>query len=120
LPATRTASTVYAVAAIDCNGRIADRVLTHVMGWSAGTALALVDRAGVIVVEADQSGSVEVAQPGRVRVPAPVRHRLGLVPGTRLLLAADPVREQLVMYPPAAVDGMVTAFQAAAFGGEDR
>jgi hypothetical protein len=113
------ASAVYAVAAVDCNGRVAERAVVQALGWSAGTVLNLRIRANLILVQADQRGAYVLAPPGYVRLPAAIRHRCGLVPGARLLLAADPVRQVLVMYPPAALDAMVSAFQAGVVGGGD-
>jgi hypothetical protein len=108
---------VYAMAAVDCNGRVAERAVADAMGWSAGIALDLCVRANLILVQADQRGAFVLSPPGYVRLPATIRHRCGLVAGARLLLAADPDQGLLVMYPPSALDGMVAAFQTAALGG---
>jgi hypothetical protein len=53
-----------------------------------------------------------------LRLPAEIRHRRGLVPGARLLLAGDPDEGVLVMYPPAELNWMVSTFSAAALGAE--
>jgi hypothetical protein len=110
---------VYAVAAIDCNGRVAERAVADAMGWAPGIALDLRVHANLILVQADQRGAFVLSPPGYVRVPATIRHRCGLVAGARLFLAANPDQGLLVMYPPSALDGMVAAFQTAALGGGD-
>ncbi|WP_232237783.1 MULTISPECIES: AbrB/MazE/SpoVT family DNA-binding domain-containing protein [Actinoalloteichus] len=55
---------------------------------------------------------------GHLRVPASIRHRVGLVAGDRVLLTADPGRNQLVVHPPAVLDDLLAARHAALSGGD--
>jgi hypothetical protein len=73
---------------------------------------------GLIVVDADPSGAFAVTRQGHVRVPATIRHWCGLAPGDRLLLAANPVFGRLVVYPPASLDRVTAALDAAACTGD--
>jgi hypothetical protein len=109
---------VYAVAAVDCNGRVGERGVIQAMGWAAATVLDLRVRENLIVVQPDQRGAQVLGLSGYLRLPAPIRHRCRLVPGARLLLAADPTAGVMVIYPPAVLDAMVCAFQAGVLGAE--
>jgi hypothetical protein len=121
LAALRTASAgsaVYAVVAIDCNGRVAERAVAQALQWSPGTTLNVQIRAGLICVRAHSAGDLVVSGAGYIRLPAPLRHRCGLVPGARMLLAADPEQALLVIYPPSTLQSMITAFQTEIVRGE--
>ena len=63
---------------------------------------------GLLTVHADTDGNVYVTSQGHLRVPAILRHRCGLHTGNRLLLVTDPTRGQLVIYPPATLDALLT------------
>src|SRR5262245_15916146 len=81
LPARRTSSTVYGFAALDCHGRVADRIILHTLGWSAGLRLRIeIEEAatGALAAAADPEGAYRVTRQGHVRIPAPLRHRYGL------------------------------------------
>ncbi len=83
------------------------------LDWSAGLRLHIRETAtGALTAAADPEGAYQVTGHGHVRIPAPLRHRHGLRAGDRVLLAADPERSQLVIYPPAILDALLT-------GGED-
>ena len=113
LRARRTSSAVYGLAALDCHGRVADRIIMQTLDWSAGLRLHIRETAtGALTAAADPEGVYRITSHGHVRIPAPLRHRHGLRAGDRVLLAADPERSQLVIYPPAILDALLT-------GGED-
>ena len=69
------------------------------------------------MVDADAGGAFAVTRQGHVRLPATIRHWCGLAAGDRLLLAADPALGRLVVYPPAALDRVTAALDAAALVG---
>jgi hypothetical protein len=108
---------VYAMAAIDCNGRVAERAVIRAMGW-VDLALDVRIQSGLIVVRPDPRGALRPFAPGYLRLPAELRHRCDLVPGARLLLAGDPDEGVLMMYPLAVLDRMVSTFSTAALGAE--
>jgi hypothetical protein len=117
LVAGRSSTVVYGLAAIDDRGRVADRVVLRSLGWSAGLRLAIRETAGVLTVTADPDGGYRITNQGNLRLPASLRHRCGLGPGDRVLLAADPDRSRLAVYPPAALDNAL-ALPADTAGGE--
>lgn len=109
-------SPVCGMAAIDCNGRLADAIVIPSLGWVAGTRLDIRVSGGLVLLAADPHAVFRVTRPGQVRLPATVRHWCGLVPGTRVLLVADAGR--LIVHPPAVLHAMITQFHATVFGGE--
>jgi hypothetical protein len=105
----RTSNVVYGLAALDDRGRLADLVVMRTLGWCAGQRLAITETGRVLTVHTEPTGNHHVTSQGHLRLPAPVRHRFGLTPGTRVLLAADPDRSRLTLYPPAALDRALSA-----------
>ena len=105
--AARAGSVVYGMAAVDCRGRVADRVVLRALGWQPGTPLEFRHSAGRLLVRARPDGVFQVTGQGHLRLPTAVRHCCGLVSGDRVLLAADPVEGLLVVHPPAALDAVL-------------
>jgi hypothetical protein len=87
------------------------------LGWVPGTRLYFRERGGLIVVT-DDRGVFSITSQGHLRLPATVRHWCRLVPGDRVLLAADPAEGHLVVHPPAALDAMIIQFHVAVLDGE--
>jgi hypothetical protein len=108
----RTTALVYGLSALDDRGRLADRTIMQTLGWFAGLHLTITETRGLLVIRSQEHGEFHVTGQGHLRVPAPLRHRCGLEPGDRVLLAADPRQGQLVIYSPAALDALI-ARQAA-------
>jgi bifunctional DNA-binding transcriptional regulator/antitoxin component of YhaV-PrlF toxin-antitoxin module len=104
---------VYGLAAVDCRGRVADRAVVQALGWTPGTRLDIRQTRGLLIIHADTHGVFSVTTPGHLRLPATVRHCCGLVPGDRMLLAADPDRDLLIVHPPAALDDLLAQLSAA-------
>jgi hypothetical protein len=80
----------------------------HALGWTTGLRLNLTEHDGVLTALPANSGAVAVVAPGHFRVPAPLRNRCVLSAGDRVLLAADPERSRLTIYPPAALDALLS------------
>jgi hypothetical protein len=123
LPLTRlgvrdTGAAVCGIAPVDNSGRIADQAVVTAMAWPGGTRLAITVCNGLVVVAADPNGLFRLAARGRLRLPAVVRHWCGIATGARILLVAARDRGQLRVYPPAALDAMIAAFDAAVLGGD--
>jgi hypothetical protein len=118
LASPRARSTVYGLAAIDDRGRVAEAMVIRALGWAAGTRLDVRETGGLVLVRADRHGVFSVTGRGHLRLPATVRHWCGLVPGDRVLLAADPADGLLVVHPLAALDAMITQLHASVLGGD--
>lgn len=114
----RTSTVVYGLSALDDRGRVADRVVMRALGWSAGLRLDIGETAGVLTVATDPDGGYQVTNQGHLRLPAPLRHRCGLQAGDRVLLAADPQRSRLAVYPPAVLDTLLPQQFTDTTGGE--
>jgi len=74
------------------------------LGWHAGLRLAIAETGGVLTIHPEPHGAYQVTGQGHLRLPGPLRHRCGLAAGDRVLLAADPDRSRLAIYPPAVLD----------------
>jgi hypothetical protein len=114
----RTTALVYGLSALDDRGRLADRTIMQALGWSAGLGLDISETDGRLVIRPRGHGAFHVTSQGHLRVPAALRHRCGLEPGDRVLLAADPHQRRLVAYPPAALDALIGGQLAGTRDGE--
>src|SRR5689334_14404379 len=90
LVAARQRTTVYGLTAVDGRGRVADRKVTHALGWRPGDPLSIRVTNGLIIVAADADGPVAVSNQGRVHLPAAARHACRITPGDWVLIAAEP------------------------------
>ena len=113
----RTGAAVYGLATIDYHGRIAGRVVTGAVGWSAGTRLSIREDGGLIILVADRHGVFALTRSGNLHLPVGVRRWCALVAGDRVLLVAEPAQDTVVVYPPAALDAMVRQFRDVTTGG---
>ncbi|MFG2050410.1 AbrB/MazE/SpoVT family DNA-binding domain-containing protein [Micromonospora sp. NPDC048935] len=105
------------MAAIDISGRIADRVIVHVLGWTSETRLHIYEDAGLIVVRLSPQGVFTLTGQRHLHLPAAVRKWCGLKAGERVLLAADPTAGILIVHPPAALDQMIVEAHTNTLGG---
>jgi hypothetical protein len=108
-PIARTADTVYGMSALDRGGRIADRAAIEALGWTPCTRLHLDAARTYLTLRAATYGTLAVKDHRYLWLPAAARHRLGLQPGDRVLLVAQPQRQTLVVYPPAALDELLAS-----------
>ena len=74
--------------------------------------------AGTLTVTPDPAGDHQVTGRGFLRLPAALRHRCGLTPGDRVVLAADPDRSRLAIYTPAALDAALAPPPTTRTGGD--
>jgi hypothetical protein len=93
---------------LDRGGRIADRVVIEALDWAPGTRLHLDPGRTHLTLRAAIDGTLTVKDHWYLGLPAATRHRLGLRPGDRVLLAAQPQRQTLIVYPPATLDDLLT------------
>jgi hypothetical protein len=108
VPSTRPAgSAVYGMAAMDCRGRIADRAVLQALGWVPSTPIDVRVSGGVGIVTSGTGGGCSITAHGHLRLPATVRHCLGLGAGDRVLLVGRPTQTQLIVYPPAVLDDLL-------------
>jgi hypothetical protein len=103
---------VYGIGRIDASGRIADRTVTSALGWRGGDRLTLTAEAGVVTARRDPGGMITLPNRAYIAIPAALRHRCGLRPGNRVLLAAVPGDDMLSAYSLAVVDQAIRAHGA--------
>jgi bifunctional DNA-binding transcriptional regulator/antitoxin component of YhaV-PrlF toxin-antitoxin module len=96
------------MSALDRGGRIADRAAIEVLRWTPGTRLQIEAARTHLTLRAAIDGALAVKDHRYLWLPAAARHRLDLRPGDRVLLAAHPQRQTLVVYPPALLDELLT------------
>jgi hypothetical protein len=94
---------VYGFGRMDEWGRVADRAMTGMLGWQPGDRLTLTGADGVVIARRDPDGMVTMRAKPYLVIPAALRHRCGLGPGDRVLLAAFPDRDTLAAYSFAVV-----------------
>lgn len=92
------ASLVCGVGSVDARGRVSDRAVVRRLGWQIGTRLQLRIVSGSVIIHARDDGLFTLTGQGYVRLPAPARHRCALHGGDKVLLAAEPQQNTLVIH----------------------
>jgi len=100
---------VYGTGRIDASGRVTDQAVSCALGWCEGDRLTLTAGPGVVIARRDPGGMVTVPARACLAIPAVLRRRCGLRPGDRVLLAAVPGQDMLVVYSFAVVDRALRA-----------
>ncbi|MFD0822006.1 AbrB/MazE/SpoVT family DNA-binding domain-containing protein [Micromonospora zhanjiangensis] len=95
------------MSAVDKSGRVADRSVVRVLGWTPGSRLDVRERGGLIVVRQVDDAVYRVDARGHLHLPLAVRRWCRLAAGDRLLLAAHPGDGVLVAYPLAVLDRLL-------------
>jgi hypothetical protein len=95
------------MSAMDDRGRIVVRTVLTALGWLPDTPTRIVvDRDVAVITEETGSPCCLTAQ-DHLRLPAAVRHRLGIRTGDRLLLVGQAADASLTVYPPTALDTLL-------------
>src|SRR6185295_18743974 len=90
IPGPGPVDVVYGMGRLDSSGRVADQVITRVLGWHPGDRLTLTGTPGIVTAHRDPAGMVTLGRKPYVTIPAVLRDRCGLHAGDRVLLAATP------------------------------
>ncbi|WP_329408248.1 AbrB/MazE/SpoVT family DNA-binding domain-containing protein [Nocardia vinacea] len=96
----------YRLRPVDTVGRINDQELVDSMGWHPGDHLGWSVRADLAFLSFDVDGAARITVQRCLRLPAELRHALGIRSGDRVLLAPDPARGILVLFSPRALHDM--------------
>lgn len=108
LESVTSASTLsFRTTTVDDRGRVGVRAPLRELGWAVGSELAcrLVD--GVIAVSPATTSGYRIGGRGHLRIPAALRHRCRLTPGSRVLVVAYRDTELLEIHPSASVEAML-------------
>ncbi|WIM98626.1 hypothetical protein ACTOB_002230 [Actinoplanes oblitus] len=117
VPQFPTRDVVFGLAALDRAGRITDKVIMGCLGWKPGLRLEFTIREGLIVVAADETGCRTLDERWQVRLPMRVRRACRMEGHQRVVLAALPDKQRLIVHPPAQLGQLTLAAHTAAIGG---
>jgi hypothetical protein len=120
LPEPSRRDVVFGMSSLDCGGRIAARTAMGSLRWSPGDRVRFSVRDGLIVAMVDSLGQRELGQHGVLLLPVEVRRACLLEAGDRILLAALPTQQRLILHPPATLATLTAALHDTATGGEAR
>jgi hypothetical protein len=115
----RAGTLVYGMGKIDTWGVVSNRDTVEALGWIAGDRLQIALVGGSVVAHRDPTGAFALGPKPYLVLPAAVRHRSGVRPGERVLVAADPHHDVLVVHPLTALDTMITIYHASLTTGGD-
>ena len=100
---------VYGMGRVDASGRVGDSQVMRALGWQAGVRLTITAANGVILARRDPAGLHVVGDGAHLTIPAVLRRRYGLAPGTRVLLAGHTDGQLLAACAMAVVDQVIRA-----------
>jgi hypothetical protein len=120
LPEPAGRDVVFSMACVDGGGRILAGATVTSLRWSPGDRIRFTIRDGLIVAMTDVVGERDLGEDGLVRLPVVVRRACRLQTGDRILLAALPARQRLIIHPPATLARLTAAVHETVAGGEDR
>lgn len=103
---------VYGMGRIDASGRISERAIIRMLGWSAGDRLTISVVSRVILMSADPAGLHKFPVKPFVMIPAAARAQCGLRSGDQVLLAAAPGHGTLLVHTLASLDAMLVPYHA--------
>jgi bifunctional DNA-binding transcriptional regulator/antitoxin component of YhaV-PrlF toxin-antitoxin module len=100
-------TTSFHTTTVDDRGRVGARAPLRELGWGSGSELScqLVD--GVVAISPAPSIGYRIGRRGHLRIPAALRRRCRLLPGSRVLVVAYPDRALLEIHPPGSVHTML-------------
>lgn len=114
------ASRRFSTALVDASGRVQDRGAVAALGWRPGDRVQMTVLGATVVVCRRAEGVFQLASKPYVVVPAAVRRRCGVVPGSRVLLVADVVQDVLIVHPEHVVQMLLRDFHATLAAEGDR
>jgi hypothetical protein len=109
---------LYGFALLDRDGRFHARRVAASLGWLIGARLTAASRGPAIAITPNPAGRLSLNNEWHLRLPLALRASRHLAAGTGVLLAADPGHDELVVYPPAALDVMIAGWNARSAGGD--
>ncbi|MBF6064674.1 hypothetical protein IU500_24565 [Nocardia terpenica] len=89
----------YSTTTISHNGKLGDRTPVRHLGWLPGQPISLSVTGRITIAVEHPQGDCQVGTLGHLRLPAIIRHRCGIEPGQRLLVATSKQHRVLLVYP---------------------
>ncbi|MBG0568454.1 hypothetical protein [Actinoplanes aureus] len=109
---------VFGMCRLDDKGRVSDLTVMAASGWSPGVRVGFAVSRGVVVVTAQEQGRQAICPRGCLRLPTTVRRAIGVYRSERVLLAALPERQRLIVHSSAKLDQLTAAVHTEALVGE--
>ncbi|MGO1053023.1 hypothetical protein [Crossiella sp. CA198] len=103
-------SMLYGMGTVDASGRVAERAVVQSLSWKQGDRLQLHVVENIVVLRAAPLGQTAIVSGPYVAIPAAVRVRLGIRAGDRVLLAAAPSYQVLLVLTSAVLDVVLVSF----------
>jgi hypothetical protein len=100
-------SLYYVVTPIDARGRVADRSPIRFLGWPPNHPIVISVAHQAIVITHQIDGTESITRQGHLRLPARIRHLCRTTPGDRLLVAAAPDADLIVVYTMAHLESIL-------------
>lgn len=101
-----------AMARLDWSGRLHQRALLQTLGWTAGDSLDLTVIDAAILITPSPTGLHTLGPNTELTIPATARRLSGIPDGARVLLAASPNQQLLVVHPEATITVLLRAHHA--------
>lgn len=101
-----------ATARLDWSGRLHQRALLQTLGWTAGNSLNLTVIDTAILITPSPTGLHTLGPNTELTIPATARRLCGIADGSRVLLAASPVQQLLVLHPETTITALLCAHHA--------
>lgn len=120
LPEPSRRDVVFGMSSLDCGGRITARTTLTSLRWTVGDRIRFNIRNGLIVAVVDPRGHRDLGNHGVLLLPVEVRRACRLQAGDRILLAALPAQQRLILHPPATLATLTAALHHSATGGGGR
>lgn len=100
------------MARLDWSGRLHQRALLQTLGWAAGDTLNLAVIDTAILISPSPTGLHTLGPNTELTIPATARRLSGIPEGARVLLAASPNQQLLVLHPESTITALLCAHHA--------
>jgi hypothetical protein len=112
LPATEPEMLMLGMAHLDGSGRIHDRTILTALDWHPGQRVDITSMYDTIVVHGASTGLHIIGARGDLTLPAAARTLCGIPAGSRVVLAAIPSENLLLVHPPATIASLLCTHYA--------
>ena len=109
----RDASMLYDIGRVDDSGRVASNEIINALQWRPGSKLEVILTPRTIVIRTAPGGLFSVPLRPRIIIPSHVRRAHDIEPGDNVLIAAAPDHGLVIVYPPSALDEMISRYHSA-------
>jgi bifunctional DNA-binding transcriptional regulator/antitoxin component of YhaV-PrlF toxin-antitoxin module len=100
------------MARLDWSGRVHQRALLQTLGWTARDTLDIIVVDTAILITPSPTGLHTLGPNTELTIPAAARHLSGIADGSRVLLAASPTQQILILHPVGTITALLRAHHA--------